>query len=598
MQQQQQQPQPSKSPLPSMQQVMQQVQQVQTSSSLSSQVEHAVMLHTMRLLQDAFDGKHGFRGVLKLVLVVGFDAIKSSLSAMMVRVFGGGELVDRFMAWAAALLRRALVAVGLCRPAGHVLPPVNPADAEAVCGTCVQFTPHESFWRLLLLSNDPGYSVSRRVEPGSRSLEQKDMGSLIVTEVWTNVVIRVRDGVFALVETPVVLAFVHDVGKVPVCNLTPDNNGDSWWRPDPCMRDVTMHGTSGNNVKMPAAGTWTTYLDLLPFPEFRDDVSIFLAKYGAHRMRSLNIRPDTVLYFDKSSFTTAENLGFRHATNIFFNALVPNLPLPDPGDTEWAFNEFYIMMSLVLGQPGNVKNACTSPAARTHSLFGVELQAKSFAGIFDKGVVNMTQIAASFRQSAETCTWLMRQLFSDFDKIVDPSVGTKAGTKAVAVRMAAGTDAGEWRAFVRDLCAPTALKDKNGGASIGVHLARIVEVVTTEQVPNPAYAVWRQENEDCNNGSSEKDGGSGCENTHKRDPPAPTLTERRVSREVRVERVNDIRKPMDTVYLRQDDRVTLMRSLELFRDRKELMSQLGLPHKLGVLLHGLVSVWVVCCVEK
>ena len=583
--------------VPSMQQVMQQVQT--SSSSLSSQVEHAVMLHIMRLLQDAFDGKHGFRGVLKLVLVVGFDAIKSSLGAMMSRLLGGGELLDRFVAWVAATLRHAL---RLCRPAGCVPSPIAHVDTEAVCGVCVQFTPHESFWRLLLLSDDPSWTVSRRVEHGSRSLEQRDMGALVVTEVWADVVVRVRDGVFALMETPVELAFVHDVGKEHMHISKSASDNDTRWRPDPCMRDVTMRGTSGNGWKMPAAGAWTTYLDLLPFPEFREDVSKYLAARGMTRgMRSPSIRANTVKYYDGSKY--AADLSFQKATDIFFITMLPNLPLPDPGDTACAFNEFYIMMSLLLGQSADAKKiACTiivPPADRTHRLFGVEIPGKSVRRIFESSsgsdyTTILTHVAVEFRQSAEASTWLMRQLFSDFES------HKPAGAKVVAVRMAAGSGAGEWRAFVRDLCAPAASKDENGTASVGVHLARIVEVVTTEQVPNPAHAAWL-ENEECGDadvaevggkdggrtdGDRRKDGGHGHRRNH---APAPTLTERRVSREVCVERVNDIRKPIDTVYLRQEDRVALMRSLELFRDRRELMSQLGLPHKLGVLLHGMVS---------
>jgi hypothetical protein len=571
---------------PSMQQVM---QHVQTSSSLSSHVEHAVMLHTMRLLQEAFDGKHGFHGVLKLVLVVGFDAIKSSLGATMARLFGSGELLGRIVAWAVATLRRALAAVGLCHPTGCVPPPVAHADAEAVCGTCVQFTPHESFWRLLLLSDDPNWTVSRRVEHGSRSLEQRDMGVLVVTEVWADVVVRVRDGVFALLETPVELAFVHDVGKEHR-HVSPLEGDEARWRPDPCMRDVTMRGTSGNGWKMPVAGAWITYLDLLPFREFREDVSKYLEAHGMTRgMGSSNTRADTVKYFDSSS--TAANLGFNKATDIFFNALVPNLLLPDLGDTQCAFNEFYIMMSLLLGQSADVKKIAYTNvvphATRTHRLFGVEIPAKSVCRLFYDATgceynTKMTTFAIKCRQSAEVSTWLMRQLFSDFDP---PKSAT--GAKAVTVRMAAGSGAGEWRTFVRDLCAPAALQDENGTASVGVHLARIVEVVTTEQVPNPAHATWL-EKEDRGDGDGNDD-----RNAHRRNQaPAPTLAEQRVSREVCVERVNDIRKPIDTVYLRQEDRMSLMRSLELFRDRRELMSQLGLPHKLGILLHGLVRLYV------
>ena len=57
-------------------------------------------------------------------------------------------------------------------------------------------------------------------------------------------------------------------------------------------------------------------------------------------------------------------------------------------------------------------------------------------------------------------------------------------------------------------------------------------------------------------------------------------------RRVVVERVNEVVKQMDTVYLKAEDMSVLSRSLVLFRDRRELMVDLGLQHKLGVLLHG------------
>ena len=57
-------------------------------------------------------------------------------------------------------------------------------------------------------------------------------------------------------------------------------------------------------------------------------------------------------------------------------------------------------------------------------------------------------------------------------------------------------------------------------------------------------------------------------------------------RRVVVERVNEVVKQMDTVYLKAEDMTVLSRSLTLFRDRRELMVDLGLQHKLGVLLHG------------
>jgi DNA replication protein DnaC len=58
-------------------------------------------------------------------------------------------------------------------------------------------------------------------------------------------------------------------------------------------------------------------------------------------------------------------------------------------------------------------------------------------------------------------------------------------------------------------------------------------------------------------------------------------------REVKVEHVGPLTlKEMSTLYLRSEDKTRLLNSLTLFATKKEAIRDLGLPHKLGVLLHG------------
>ena len=141
--------------------LQQQVQQ--QGSSLTSQVEQAVILHTMRLLQEAFDGSHGFSGILKLALVVGFDAIKAFVGELLKRLFRAESFTwlfaiarKRFWPWLWFFVTRPLGARG-ARGARGALGAHGALDA---IGVHIDFKPHESFWRLLLLADTEDFKVS------------------------------------------------------------------------------------------------------------------------------------------------------------------------------------------------------------------------------------------------------------------------------------------------------------------------------------------------------------------------------------------------------------------------------------------------------
>ena len=74
-----------------------------------------------------------------------------------------------------------------------------------------------------------------------RALEQRDMASLRVTEVWADVVISflAPSAPSILFETPVKLAFVH---AIDACNETIDDTAenDSYWTRGASIRDVTL----------------------------------------------------------------------------------------------------------------------------------------------------------------------------------------------------------------------------------------------------------------------------------------------------------------------------------------------------------------------
>lgn len=51
--------------------------------------------------------------------------------------------------------------------------------------------------------------------------------------------------------------------------------------------------------------------------------------------------------------------------------------------------------------------------------------------------------------------------------------------------------------------------------------------------------------------------------------------------------INKVYKSFDTLYLQKNDQFVLQSTLSRFKDKKELFETLGIPYKLGILLHGL-----------
>jgi ATP-dependent 26S proteasome regulatory subunit len=73
----------------------------------------------------------------------------------------------------------------------------------------------------------------------------------------------------------------------------------------------------------------------------------------------------------------------------------------------------------------------------------------------------------------------------------------------------------------------------------------------------------------------------------KRPIPTETIEKNITIKEVVVTEVNDVYKSLNTLYLRKDDSEKLKNVLEMFYDGKAIMEEMGIPNKLGILLHGL-----------
>lgn len=69
-------------------------------------------------------------------------------------------------------------------------------------------------------------------------------------------------------------------------------------------------------------------------------------------------------------------------------------------------------------------------------------------------------------------------------------------------------------------------------------------------------------------------------------PPPKTIEEITRITTIESKEMNEAYKPFDTLYVRENDHVRIKSSLQMFRDRQELLMSLGLPNKYGLLLTG------------
>jgi ATP-dependent 26S proteasome regulatory subunit len=73
----------------------------------------------------------------------------------------------------------------------------------------------------------------------------------------------------------------------------------------------------------------------------------------------------------------------------------------------------------------------------------------------------------------------------------------------------------------------------------------------------------------------------------RKDMPPETIDTLNTEKKILVKEINEIYKNFNTLYLRKHDIEKLKNILEMFYDNRELWEEMGIPNKLGILLHGL-----------
>ena len=116
------------------------------------------------------------------------------------------------------------------------------------------------------------------------------------------------------------------------------------------------------------------------------------------------------------------------------------------------------------------------------------------------------------------------------------------------------------------------------------YLSLTYESIKSE-IPNPAYTSWTEKKELLTSMKPEGNPGA-MKALALTDIPSKTIVEETMKPKVSHKQMNEISKEFDTLYLRRHDKEKLMNAVTQFRDKKDILSSLGLQNKLNILLYG------------
>lgn len=611
----------------------------------SASLDQALALQTMHVMHDIFSclGTGAGGGLLKLAIMVGLDGLKGAVGAVLA---ASAAWALRPSSWAGALAHLRVAIGAFWALLGKQLAWRRNRSTGAGgllsrglrAATHVAFTPHPLFWQHLVVR-----ALGKKRAPlddeadGKRddaeitwavhetALEQPDLDTTVVRETWTDVHVASR--------SRSLVASVEGALHVELTYKSRDG------RSEPASMSVARAATLSCTS---SGGAWETYADLIPFEGFREDLQEWMLKCNTP------IRCDDCaqlgLWSQHNRFTAVSDLGNRAAIDVFDQLNTPGAPtcIRDRSRRAWCFAELYHLLALVAGtvqvnkakdidfvESLNVVDAVRLSSRST--LFGVPISNEALWKLPRNGVAAYPHVS-SMKQGAEVRIWLLRQLVPEIYQRVLQYEGKVAAAAAVMnspeaaddtanngilnVSVACGAGAihaaAAWRRLVEAVVAGAQQVHRSGAAaqSVGVYIVKAVVEdggAGAAGVPNPAYTDWA-ERRDCLKALVQdlttragKDGESGSGGaaaaaavealaSFTREPAPPRTLERDgdcgTTRVARVERVGEVCKCLSTLYLRHADMRVLRGSIDLYASRGDDMRALGLPHKLGVLLHG------------
>ncbi|XWV25214.1 bifunctional AAA family ATPase chaperone/translocase BCS1 [Tupanvirus deep ocean] len=125
-------------------------------------------------------------------------------------------------------------------------------------------------------------------------------------------------------------------------------------------------------------------------------------------------------------------------------------------------------------------------------------------------------------------------------------------------------------------------------SNVKIYYLLLENVVETLEKPNPEYEGWLEKKRmfDEYKQVSKEIGMSSVIDLGNFVIPTKTIVTETSKQKISIKLLNETKKDMGTLYLRKSDKEKLFNSLYQFKDKKDILSNLGLPNKLNILLYG------------
>jgi hypothetical protein len=122
--------------------------------------------------------------------------------------------------------------------------------------------------------------------------------------------------------------------------------------------------------------------------------------------------------------------------------------------------------------------------------------------------------------------------------------------------------------------------------SVKVYTISIFREEIPSTKPNPAYDIWKQQYDLIKDLDSKEPSVMEKLASLAASKPSEQLETFTIKKSVKSTSINTVHKEISTMYLSKKDKTTLNSLLHTFKNNKQKFQKLGLPNKLGILLHG------------
>lgn len=127
----------------------------------------------------------------------------------------------------------------------------------------------------------------------------------------------------------------------------------------------------------------------------------------------------------------------------------------------------------------------------------------------------------------------------------------------------------------------------NTSSKISTYFVKLEKERKIVKTPNPEYAIYQEESKKYSNVKSNDMASQIClKNFLEKPVPSEFIEEVEITKKIVTEKINDVYKDFNTMYLREEDEKKIKNVIDNFTINKEKMMKLGLPNKLCLLIDG------------